>query len=157
MLTEERKAWFAETVRCRERAMYRTALAMLRRSAEAEDAVADAIEAAWRRLDRLRDDKALPTYLMTCTVNACHRALRRRREQPVNDLTPYAPVSPPELPLWAYLTSLPEKYRLPLILRYGEEMPVEEIARVLRLPRGTVSTRLSRGLKQLRKQIGEGG
>ena len=38
-------------------------------------------------------------------------------------------------------------------LRYGEDMPVEEIARALHLPRGTVSTRISRGLKMLRAQI----
>ena len=158
MPTEERRALFAETVREREKALYRVALVMLRHGADAEDAVADAVEAAWRHIDRLRDDRALPAYLMTCTVNACKNALRRRkREQPVDDLELYAGTAESPLPVWAYLMGLPEKYRLPLALRYGEEMSVEEIARALRLPRGTVSTRLSRGLKKLREQIEKGG
>ncbi len=158
MPTEERKTLFAETVREREKTLYRAALLMLRRSADAEDAVCDAVEAAWRHLDRLRDDNALPAYLMTCTVNACRSALRRRkREQPVDDLTPYAEAADSPLPVWGYLMGLPEKYRLPLALRYGEDMPVEEIARALRLPRGTVSIRLSRGLKMLRAQIEKAG
>ena len=154
MTTEERKAWFAEAVKSREKAMYRVALVMLRRAADAEDAVSDAVEAAWRHCERLRSEDALPAYLMTCTVNASRKALRRRsREQVVDDLTPYAPPVHPEMPVWAYLMGLPEKYRLPLALRYGEDMPVEEIARVLRLPCGTVSTHIARGLKQLRAQI----
>ncbi|MBQ8953464.1 MAG: sigma-70 family RNA polymerase sigma factor, partial [Clostridia bacterium] len=144
----------AETVREREKAMYRVALLTLRRSADAEDAVAEAIEAAWRHLDRLREEDALPAYLMTCTVNASRKALRRQRhEQPVEDLSLYAPPVHPQLPVRAYLMGLPEKYRLPLALRYGEDMPVEEIARVLRLPRGTVSTHIARGLKLLRAQM----
>ena len=154
MTTEERNAWFVEAVRGREKAMYRVALLTLRRGADAEDAVAEAIEAAWRHLDRLREKDALPAYLMTCAVNASRKALRRqRREQPVEDLTPYAPPAHADLPVWAYLMGLPEKYRLPLALRYGEDMPVEEIARVLRLPRGTVSTHIARGLKLLRTQM----
>lgn len=152
--TEERKALFAETVREREKSLYRVALVMLRRNADAEDAVCDAVEAAWRHIDRLRDDRALPAYLMTCTVNACKNALRRRRrERPVDDLALYAGAADSPVPVWGYLMGLPEKYRLPLALRYGEDMPVEEIARALRLPRGTVSTRLSRGLKILRAQM----
>ncbi len=152
--TEERKALFAETVRKRERSLYRVALLMLGSPADAEDAVCDAVETAWRHIDRLRDEAALPAYLTTCTVNACRGMLRRRkREQTVEDLSSYAPPVYPGLPVWAYLMGLPEKYRLPLALRYGEDMPVEEIAKALRLPRGTVSTRISRGLKMLRAQI----
>ncbi|MBO4297458.1 MAG: hypothetical protein J5998_01565, partial [Clostridia bacterium] len=98
--TEERKALFAETVREREKSLYRVALLMLRSPADAEDAVCDAVEAAWRRIDRLRDEAALPAYLTACVVNACRGVLRRRRrEQTVDDLTPYAPVTHPELPV----------------------------------------------------------
>jgi len=154
MPTEKQKAWFAEVVREREKSMYRVALVMLRQSADAEDAVADAIEATYRHLDRLRDENALPAYLMRCTVNACRSALRRRkREYAAEDPEIYAPALPLESPVWTYLMGLEEKYRLPLAMRYGENMPVGEIAQALRLPRGTVSTRISRGLSKLRDQI----
>ena len=150
----ERAAWFAETVEARRRAMYRAALSILRHPADAEDAVSAAVEAAWRSLGRLRDEEALPCYLTRCTVNAAYRLLRRRRfERPIDDPEPYCPPAREESPVWMTLMGLPEKYRLPLAMRYGDDMPVADIARALRLPRGTVSSRLARGLKLLRGEM----
>ena len=57
--------------------------------------------------------------------------------------------------VWSYVHHLPEKYRLPLLLRYGEDWPLQDIARMLKLPKGTVSARLSRGLKMLRQELQE--
>ena len=57
--------------------------------------------------------------------------------------------------VWSYVHHLPEKYRLPLLLRYGEDWKIEDIARTLKLPKGTVSARLSRGLKMLKKELQE--
>ena len=154
MPAESRKDLFIQTVREREKALYRVAFVMLRRSADAEDAVAEGIESAYRRLDAIRDEAALPAYLMRCTVNACHSALRRRKREVVMEICEaYMPANHPELPVWTYLMGLDEKYRLPLAMRYGEEMSIQEIANALRLPQGTVSTRIARGLKLLRNQI----
>ena len=154
MPTEKRKRLFVQTVREREKSLYRVAYVMLRRSADAEDAVMEGIEAAYRRLDYLKDDAALPAYLMRCTVNACHNALRRRKRETVIDVCEvYKPAYHPEMPIWTYLMGLEEKYRLPIAMRYGEDMSLAEIAQALRIPQGTVSTRISRGLKTLRDQI----
>ena len=154
MPTEAKKCLFVQAVRDRERAMYRVALVMLRRSADAEDAVAEGIEKAYRRLDFIRDERALPSYLMRCTINACYDMLRRRkRENYVEDVEPYVPAAYPESPVWTYLMGLDEKYSVPLALRYGEDMSIAEIASTLRIPQSTVSTRISRGLKMLRSQI----
>ena len=154
MLTERRKDFFVQTVREREKALYRVAFVMLRRSADAEDAVAEGIESAYRRLDALRDERALPAYLMRCVINACHSMLRRRkREDAIEVCEAYMPACHPELPVWTYLMGLDEKYRVPLAMRYGEEMSIQEIANALRLPKGTVSTRIARGLKMLRSQM----
>ena len=154
MSTEKRLSLFTKTVRERERSLYRVALVMLRSKSDAEDAVSEGIEATFRHLDSLRDDSALPAYLMCCTINACNNMLRRRkREYSVEDCEIYSPTVHPEIPVWAYLMGLKEKYRVPIAMRYGEDMSIAEISRILRLPQGTVSTRISRGLKQLRDQI----
>lgn len=50
----------------------------------------------------------------------------------------------------ALVDALPEKYRLPLVLCYSGELSVEEIARALRLPRGTVKSRLFRARERVR-------
>ena len=51
--------------------------------------------------------------------------------------------------------SLPEKYRTVLHLYYFEEMSLENIASVLRIPKATVGTRLARGRNLLKKQLGD--
>ena len=45
--------------------------------------------------------------------------------------------------------------RLPLLLKYDEEMQEKEIAAALHLPRGTVSSRIARGLEMIRKEMKE--
>jgi RNA polymerase sigma-70 factor (ECF subfamily) len=51
---------------------------------------------------------------------------------------------------------LPMKFREVLALRYFEDMPIEEIASVIRRPKGTVKSRLARGLKMLQAQMETG-
>ena len=51
------------------------------------------------------------------------------------------------------LARLPEKLRLPLLLHYLEGFPLEEVARMLRLPVGTVKSRLHQGRRALRLQL----
>ena len=145
---------FTQAVEERKHAMYRVALMMLRSPDDAQDAVSDALETTWRRILNIRNLDALPTYLMRCTINACHAVLRKRkRETTAEDVAAWLPPALPETPVWMYLSGLSHKYRLPLQLRYGEGMSDQDIASILRLPRGTISSRLSRGLRMLKQQI----
>lgn len=59
--------------------------------------------------------------------------------------------------LWAAVERLDAKYRTPILLMYSFGMSIEEIARVERLPKGTVKSRLNRARKQLRKEMEERG
>ena len=52
-----------------------------------------------------------------------------------------------------YVSHLEEKYRLPILLKYGENLPEKDIAAILRIPRGTVSSRINRALAMLRKEL----
>lgn len=57
----------------------------------------------------------------------------------------------------ATLSGLPAAYREALALRFGEEMPLEEMARITGAPLSTVKTRLYRGLALLRHRLEKGG
>jgi len=48
---------------------------------------------------------------------------------------------------------LPEKYRLPVLLFYMEEMKLSEISKILKVPEGTVKSRLYRAKKMLEKKL----
>ncbi len=148
--------WFADTVTNCRLSMYRVARVMTRSDADAEDAVSAATVSAWEHVGKLRNKEALPGYLMRCTVNACHLILRRKqRETAADDLETLFQPNVAETPLWMYLSRLPEKFSLPLQLRYGENLSLEDTASILRIPKGTVSSRCSRGLEILRSQLGK--
>ena len=51
------------------------------------------------------------------------------------------------------VAALPEKYRLPVLLFYMENLKVAEIAAVLKLPQGTVKSRLFQARKVLQKEL----
>jgi len=55
------------------------------------------------------------------------------------------------------INELPEKFKLPLILYYTLEMSVSEIAKTLKIPEGTVMSRLKRGRERLKKKLMELG
>ena len=51
---------------------------------------------------------------------------------------------------------LPEKLRLVVLMYYMEEMPIAEIAEVLRIPPGTVNSRLNKARKVLKERLDDG-
>ena len=154
MPTEKRNARFIKTVQEKRAGMYRTALVLLSRSQDAEDAVSGAVENVYRNLDSIRNEDALGAYLMRAVINVCKDMLKkRRRELPVDDFAPYDKGEEDASPVWQYLTGLEQKYALVLVLKFSENMTAKEIAHVLGIPEGTVSTRISRGLTLLKKQM----
>ena len=153
-MNENTKTAFIEAVREHRSSMYRTAWAILRRSADAEDAVSCAVEATWRHLGQLKNLDALKAYLMRCTVNAAKRELFRRRRVSSMEETDETVAEPERAsPIEEMIASLGEKYRLPLLLKFSEGYNESEIAVILHLPRGTVSSRISRALKMLRDEF----
>ena len=150
---DQQEQFFVSTVENCRAALYRVALGMLRLPADAEDAVSSAVVIAFSHLSSLRKEEALPGYLMQCLIHECYRQLRKRKkERALLERIPKDP--PPDLsPLWFSLSHLPEKFRLPLMLRYGENLSLEDTAGILRIPKGTVSSRCSRGLQLLRNEM----
>jgi RNA polymerase sigma-70 factor (ECF subfamily) len=81
------------------------------------------------------------------------------------DEAPFQPESPAPGPyelvasrqqverLGLFLSGLPAHYREALVLRYHEELGIEEIAAITRAPASTVKTRIARGLKALGSRL----
>jgi RNA polymerase sigma factor (sigma-70 family) len=152
---ERTDQWFVSSLQAHREAMFRAAMAILRRSAEAEDAVSIATINTYARLRSLKNRDSIRPYLLRATINAAYNQLRQRKHEDTAyeqmDLRDIA--GPSETPLWMYLESLSPKLRIALQLRYGENLPLSEIGRVLDLPKGTVSARINRGLASLRRMM----
>ena len=145
---------FQNRVRACERRLYATAYLLLHVTADCEDVVQEAVLRAWQRLPGLRNPQYFETWLTRIVINECKSQLRRRSRRGETELSPRlaAPVSP-EPELHAALTALKWKYRVVLTLKYIDGYTIEEIARILTLPRGTVASRLDQAKRLLRAQM----
>ena len=145
---------FQDRVRACERRLYATAYLLLHVTADCEDAVQEAVLRAWQRLPGLQNPQFFETWLTRIVINECKSQLRRRSRRGETELSPRlaAPVSP-EPELHAALTALKWKYRVVLTLKYIDGYAIEEIARILTLPRGTVASRLDQAKRLLRAQM----
>lgn len=153
---ERRDEQFVSAIRQNRAGMFRVARMMLRNDSDAEEAVADATMRAYAHIDSLRSWDAVRPWLMRITVNASHKVLRtRKRETPSDEQSVFDRPAPEQkrADIWDEVKKLDEKYSVPLTMFYAEDMSLAEISRALRLTRGTVSSRLTRGRQKLKAMM----
>lgn len=142
---------FSMRVRAMTDRLWRVAWSVTRSGADADDAVQEALLRAWRRIGSLRDGALFETWLTRILINEARRILRRRW------LTGEANASQPEPVKNAGLSdavgALPLTLRIPVILHYMEGYPLNEIARMQKLPLTTVKWRLHRAREILRTEL----
>jgi RNA polymerase sigma-70 factor (ECF subfamily) len=134
---------------------YRAAYLVVHDAAGAEDIAQEAFLAAVRALDRFDRRRPFGPWLHRIVVNRSIdwvRARELRRESELSDLHAAADV-PPELGdgTLAELARLAPEHRAVIVLRHLLGYTPGEIASLLDLPRGTVNSRLRRGLDSLRE------
>ncbi len=132
---------------------------------EIEDVSSEVFYKAYRSLARYRPEHALSTWLYRITVNAAlDRRRSRRHEIRMEELSPNLSDGRPSLDqeagdqerarlLQEALGRIPGHYRAPLVMAHIEGLPLDEIARVLELPEGTIKSRLFRARALLKDII----
>jgi RNA polymerase sigma-70 factor (ECF subfamily) len=158
-------AAFELLMRRHNRTMFRTARAILRDDAEAEDALQEAYLHAYRAIGTFRAESKLTTWLARIVANEALMRLRKRtRRGEIVPIDPNAFVmeKTPERSaqlaqmrrlLEQHIDALPDDYRAVFMLRAVEEMPVDEAAAVLGIPEATVRSRLFRAKGLLREAL----
>lgn len=166
---------FEALMRRHNRALFRTARAILRDDAEAEDVLQDAYLQAYRAIGGFRGEAKLSTWLARIVANeALAKARKRARRAEIVRLQPGASETEVnEIPdgrsdespersaqrvemrrlLEAEIDALPDDYRVVFVLRAVQEMSVEETADTLGIPQATVRTRLFRARSLLREGL----
>lgn len=136
--------------------MYRIARSYLRGEHDCLDAVSEAICKAWQRLPTLRNEQTFDTWLTRILIRECINIQRRQKRMVPVETLPEEPEQPSDNQelRWA-LDALPQKMRTVTVLHYMEGYDVAEVARVLHVPRGTVSSRLFEARKQLKRLLKE--
>jgi RNA polymerase sigma-70 factor (ECF subfamily) len=154
-------ATLIEWVNCHHAELYRYAYRLTGNPADAEDLTQQTYLIASQRGAAVREADRVIGWLLTVLRN-CHLKNRRRIVptigQPLEKELEAIPDAE-DLPTWgreelqAALQSLPDEFRLVVMLFYFEDIPYKEIAERLQVPIGTVMSRLSRGKKLLRGQL----
>jgi RNA polymerase sigma-70 factor, ECF subfamily len=162
-------------IRPYEQQLYRTALALVKNEAEAEDVVQDAVLKAYRKLASFRGDAKFSTWLIAITLNEARGRLRRENRAGIDSIdahreesgeyTPFALTDWREVPLAALerleiralvqsaVSQLPETYREIVTLRDVEELSVNETATLLGISVSLVKVRLHRARMMLQRKL----
>lgn len=140
--------------------LYRVSYGILLNQADCADAVQECILKAWAKQDTLRCEEYMQSWITRILINECYNLIRRRRHVVDLDNLP-EPKAPPDADpvLHDAIARLDDKLRLPVVLHYMEGYRIDEIARMLRLPSGTVKSRLMRARTRLKNMLSdsEGG
>jgi RNA polymerase sigma-70 factor (ECF subfamily) len=146
---------------------------MLREPAEAQDVVEEALVRVHEAGPGFRGERGLRTWVLRITANLCRDRLRRRKFTAAS-LDGPVPVNDPGLrfdPVSGWddrldqramaerldraIAKLPAEQREAVLLRHRLELSYEEMCGTLRVPLGTVKSRLSRALAALRAELEE--
>lgn len=133
--------------------LIRTATNLLRDRYEAEDVSQEAFLKAFREIHRLRDDRAFAGFLYRICVRLCMDRLRLKRAEPA-ELDSVQPHEGPSVEnrvlIEKLLDQLPSELRTTLVLREIEQLSYEEVAEAMRVPIGTVRSRLHTARERFR-------
>ncbi len=130
-------------------------------AAEAEDATQEAMARAWRARGTLRDSAAFDGWLDRILVNACMDRMRRRKRvrfveieegEEVPGRDPFRDLLAKD-ELGRVLHVLTPEQRAVVVLRFWRDLQVDEIARRLDCPPGTVKSRLHTAIAALRERL----
>jgi RNA polymerase sigma-70 factor (ECF subfamily) len=165
---------FGEIVELYKDKVYQLCYRMVGNAHEAEDLAQEAFVRAYTNISSFNQHLKFSTWLYRIATNLCIDRLRKKKPDYFLDaeiagtegLTMYSQIpAKTTLPedevvsleiqqqIQQEISKLPEKYRSVIVLKYIEELSLNEISSILELPLGTVKTRIHRGREALREHL----
>jgi len=153
---------FEVLVRRYQRLVAAAALRMGTSRDEVEDVTSEVFYKVYRSLGRYRPEHAMSTWIYRISVNAALDRRRTRRQMGRQEEIPMHLADTRPSPLeragederaglvQQAVGRLPDHYRVPLVMVHAEGLGLDEVARVLGLPEGTVKSRLFRARAMLK-------
>lgn len=165
---------FSDIVSLYQHKLYQVCFRMLGNKQEAEDIAQEAFVRSYINLHTYDQNRKFATWLYRIATNLCIDRIRKKKPDYYLDaevsgtdgLDMYSQIASTEqLPdesveqmelqdrIQYEIGRLPDKYRSVIVLKYLEDLSLQEISEILDLPLGTVKTRIHRGREALRKQL----
>ena len=137
--------------------LFRAAKGILGDDSLALDAVSEAVYRAYKGIRKLRAPQYAATWFTRILINAANDIYRRQKLEAPLDTTNIGAYYDDyqQLDFETMIEALSPELREIISLKYYSEFTLEEISHILKMPVGTVKSRLNRALKQLRLEIEE--
>ncbi|EHQ87974.1 RNA polymerase sigma factor [Desulfosporosinus youngiae] len=159
MKTNHLEKLFAEETIRQQKNYYRLAYSYTKNPEDALDIVQESIYKALSSLHTLKDPHSMKTWFYRILVNTSLDFLRKQKNVEVMDeefLESHLPEKEPAYPdldLQEALAQVPPMYRNIIVLRFFEDLTIDEVATILDVNPNTIKTRLYTGLKKLRLKM----
>ena len=154
------KQIYTEAVRRNSHRVFLLALSFTRQRQDAEDVMQTVFLKLWKHPVEFTDETHMDKWLTKVTVNESRSLLRARAREPISydELEALGAVAeqPEERELIAAVMQLPEPLRAVIHLHYYEDLPIKEIADLLKISQAAVKMRLVRGRNLLKSELTEG-
>lgn len=144
---------YIEQVTAHKDRMYRIAWTILQNDHDVQDALQEAALKAWEKQHTLKNDAYFATWMTRILINESRQLRRRQRRIICMAQLPDTPATSEGVTLRLLMETLPEKLRLPFVMRYAEGMRAEDIAYALHTTQSAVHSRIHRAKELLRKEL----
>ena len=144
--------------------IYKTAKSILKNEDDVCDAIQETLISIYKNLKSLNDEEYFKTWAIRITINKCYDLIRKNDlsnkkndimkqkieiEESNNNSNEIAKID-----LENALILLDDDLRLVTVLYYYDDISIKDIADILKIPKGTIKSRLSRARKKLYKILG---
>lgn len=138
------------------RLLFTVSFSMLHNQDRCADAVQNSLLRAWEKRNSLRESSKFKAWIIKILINECKKILKNESTSFLVDDIPAEQFGHDvKLDIANAVFKLNPKYRVPVAMFYYEDMPVNEIASVLDIPEGTITSQLLRARQQLRKELSD--
>ena len=133
--------------------LFRLCLIMLGNSSDAEDVIQESLIKYIQKAPAFKDSEHAKAWLITVATNRCKDILRFKKRHPmidINEIKEFTKDTSDNYILDLLMT-LPDKFRIVLVLYYIEGYKIEDIAPIIRKTKSAVKMRLQKGRRLLRE------
>lgn len=155
------KETFTSHIQEMETSLFHVAKSILYSDADCEDAVQEALIKAYKKRNSLREEAYFKTWMTRILINECYAFLRKRRqeisyEEYMRKMEYEESEADNSLngALYEAVQKLDKKYKLPVVLHYIDGYSVNEVSKIMKIPAGTVKSRLAKARERLNFLMG---
>ena len=138
--------------------LYRVARGILNNKEDIEDALQNTVIHSFQKINSLKKDEYFRTWIIRILINECNERLRKSKRVislAENSNNEIYNDSYENMDLTKAINALNEELRVTTVLFYFEDISLKDIAKILKIPEGTVRSRLTRARAKLREIISE--